>query len=143
MAKIYLSASYSRREEIQGVAACLAALDHKIVSTWHSQQTEEIDKVIAGSWKLAFRDMQDMKAADTFIMFTGDSTSRGGRHTEFGIWLASFRKDKVSHLLGGISPSTIIVGTLENPFQASPHVQHFNSWSGLMIAISKEYYANV
>lgn len=111
--RFYLASRYSRRLELEAIAAALRAAGHIVTSTWHdghletgptSANTPENETI----W--ASEDMLDLLAAEAIIAFTerpdGDvpGRSRGGRHVEYGI------------ALGLKKHTTIVVGPIENIF---------------------------
>lgn len=68
--------------------------------------------------KFAADDLEDVLAADTLIAFTEpprSTASRGGRHVELGIALASGKR-------------ILVVGPRENVFCSLPQVEHYPSW---------------
>lgn len=111
--RFYLASRYSRRLELEAIAADLRAAGHTVTSTWHdghhetgptSATTPENETV----W--AREDVHDLLAANAIIAFTERSDvdvpgrSRGGRHVEYGL------------ALGLKKHTTIVVGPLENVF---------------------------
>jgi hypothetical protein len=62
MSKIYLSAAFSRRTEMAGIAYKLRFMGHEIVSRWVSEDQSSLLCV-------ALMDMSDLKKADTVIVF--------------------------------------------------------------------------
>lgn len=134
MTNIYLSASYTRREEMQGVRDVLEAMGHRVTSRWIDQQLEALGTGNAAmtsnnSRLCAKRDMEDMLEATCFMMFTGDQGSRGGRHTEFGFFMAALSSIPTMEM--------VIVGPLENPFQGLDFVIQFNDWYSCAVEMWK------
>lgn len=129
MTNIYLSASYTRREEMQGIRDIMREMGHTVTSRWIDEQLEPLapgnESMIASS-ECAKRDIEDMMRSTCFIMFTGDAGSKGGRHTEFGFFMS---------MMGHSSPfpimELVVVGPRENPFQGFDFVAQFDNWVSL------------
>lgn len=141
MARIYLSASFPRRDEMRGVRDILVhGMGHTVTSRWIDQQETALGtdnlSVRDGS-ELARRDIEDIIHSTCFMMFTGDTGTRGGRHTEFGFWLANLSLVPVFGL------ETIVVGPLENPFQGFDFVRHYDSWFSASVALWSAYNQNL
>jgi nucleoside 2-deoxyribosyltransferase len=114
--KIYLSAKYARRVELSSYRDQLRSHDFVVTSRWLGAPEAEISTEQRGC--LAEGDWNDLRAADTVIVFTEpvDSTaSRGGRHVEFGLALA-------------LDKRTMVVGPRENVFHCLPQVEVFETW---------------
>lgn len=128
--KIYLASRYSRREEMVAAAALLVKHGHIVTSRWilgdHqvddrglSEQAHEAERT-----RFATEDYDDLRAADCTISFTEpprSTSSRGGRHVEFGMAMA----------LGQLC---VVIGPRENVFHCLPKVvvlpafDHFMEW---------------
>lgn len=122
--KIYLAARYSRREELNGYKRDLEQRGHEVTSRWllgsHqiddaglSDEAHQVERQ-----RFAQEDWEDLQAADVVISFTEaprSSSSRGGRHVEFGAALA----------LGKIC---VVVGPRENVFHCLPQVTVVDRW---------------
>lgn len=135
---IYLAARYSRRLELCGYREQLEALGYVVTSRWlngkhqidengvpigdegealvEHGQSEEAAKMRA---RFANEDFVDVRRADLLISFTEKartpSTSRGGRHVEFGI------------AFGCLMP-VWVVGHRENLFHWHEDVRFFPTW---------------
>jgi nucleoside 2-deoxyribosyltransferase len=110
----YLAGAFHRRGEFRSYAADLIAAGHTVTSTWLDEEFENEAHAAAN----AERDLADLDRADAIICFTTPSrstTSRGGRHTEFGYAL-------------GRGKAVIIVGPIENIFYALPDLAVFTDW---------------
>ena len=126
---IYLAARYSRRDEVKGYAEHLKENGFSVDAGWlyGHQQESEIAKVVESATmtmpitarSFAELDYYDLSKADVLISFTesprGTSSSRGGRHVEFGLALAWGKP-------------LIIVGPRENVFHTLEQVKQFDSW---------------
>lgn len=131
--KIYLAARYSRSEEMRGVRDVLTAMGYEVTSRWidlHGGALESSytpDKLNASPDEcgvLGQDDVADLAAADTVISFTSaDGGGKGGRHVEHGLAL-------------GMGKSVIVCGPRENIFHTLPSVQHYESWSRLVMALT-------
>jgi len=130
--KIYITARYSRFEEMQGYAADIQAVGHEVTSRWirggHSVAEElqgpEADKLRA---HFAHEDFDDIIVADAVVSFTeiprGDS--RGGRHVEFGMGVALYKH-------------TVIIGPREHVFHHLPAVEVYPDFETFLYALRKD-----
>lgn len=137
--QVYLAARYSRREELCKYRKELQDLGYNVQARWldgnhqlyngvpirkiGENLVEGEDNPEANQLRVKFAqdDMQDCSAADIIINFTEpprNTTTRGGRHVEFGIGLALGKK-------------LYVVGPRENIFHWLPVVEVFESWDGL------------
>lgn len=131
MTKIYLAASYARKNEMRGVRDVLAAAGHTVTSTW-IDRPEDLEGISKDKKKrlmqetpliyqgFALQDSEDLSKANVLVMFTGDDKSTGVRHTEFGMALV-------------LGMDIVIVGPRENVFQCVDGIYHYNSWDELCI----------
>lgn len=130
--KVYLAARYSRHEELQAYRKDLESIGHEVTSRWinggHQISKEELGEAAnAKRVQFAQEDWSDLMAADCCISFTEiprTTTTRGGRHVEFGAALATGQR-------------CIVVGPLENIFHCLPGVEHFATWPECMKAIEE------
>ena len=133
MPKVYLAASYGRRDEVRDYAYRLGKLGYIITSRWltdnHSiPSAQEVEAArdsipLVGS-EFAGKDVEDVRAADIFVMFSESPTSgvsRGGRHVEFGLAMAWEKKIIV------IGPRENVFHTL-SPDQYKPGMKHYREW---------------
>lgn len=128
MAKIYLAARYSRREELCGYRAALESIGHTVTSRWLDGNHQVDDAGLSAEAKAAERtrfaeeDWDDLVAAEWCISFTEaprSSNSRGGRHVEFGAALA-------------LGHRCDVIGPRENVFHCLPDVQVFADWAAFL-----------
>lgn len=128
--KVYLAAAYERREEMQGVRDVLQALGHEVTSRWIDQDlsgqqeaagTAELAADPAAYTKFADKDIEDLRAAEVVVSFTGGG-GRGGRHVEFGMAV----------MLG---KQLVLVGEREHVFHTLPQVVRYRSWPRLVMAV--------
>lgn len=138
--KIYLSASYSRRQEMCEYAEQIEKMDHDVISSWlwNAEEQPELAKQVenakysisvdAGHW-FAQKDIADLEDADLFIFFSEptkkNGRGRGGRHVELGYALAM-----------GIP--IYLIGPLENVFHCLPEVQQIDSWEEMRSLLNAE-----
>jgi hypothetical protein len=122
--KIYLASRYSRRKELLGYAKQLERLGHCITSRWllgnHSLDDRglSIEAASAERTRFACEDWDDLLAADCVISFTEEprgTTSRGGRHVEFGAAMARGKQ-------------CVVIGHRENVFHCLPDVEFYATW---------------
>ena len=124
---VYLAARYTRREELNGYADQLREIGYSVDARWllGEHQVHEGGDKIDGLQNIpdeaipfARDDVEDVLRADFVVSFTEpprSNNSRGGRHVEFGMALASGK-------------NLIVVGPRENIFHALPDVHRFNYW---------------
>lgn len=134
--KIYLAARYSRRVELCGYRADLEALGIEVTSRWlngsHQLDNQGIPITDDGERRFeagdpsvdhlrahfATEDVADVLAAEVLVAFTEEprvANSRGGRHVELGIALASGKH-------------VVVIGPRENVFCWLPQVEHHADW---------------
>jgi hypothetical protein len=142
--KVYLAARYSRHPEMQVYAAEIESFGHSITSRWiwgshqvmlngeplgpEREAMFESDHEAMEQQRREFagHDWDDLMAADVVISFTErprtSSTSRGGRHVEFGAALAAGKR-------------CIVVGWRENVFHCLPGVEFYMTWGEAFEAV--------
>lgn len=135
--KVYLAARYSRHPEMREVARKLQLVGVEVTSRWiYGSHQVAIDgdalgpererlfeeghsSMFAQRQLFAQHDWEDLMAADVVISFTEKpreaTTSRGGRHVEFGAALAAGK-------------TCIVIGWQENVFHCLPQVHFFETW---------------
>lgn len=112
----------SRHPQMREVRATLEALGYEVTSRWinggheltkeGSTEADEAERV-----RYALEDWADLVAADICISFTEEprkTTTRGGRHVEFGAALA-------------LGKGCIVIGHRENVFHCLPQVGFFDN----------------
>lgn len=132
--KIYLAAAWSRREEMQAVAAELRAIGIEITSRWLQQRKS----IIPGTHTDVFRrnraveDLADVRRADVLVRFTDDLSeptvpsrlATGSRMFEMGV--AYERKMRV-----------FVVGGYQPVFDYLPKVTHVRHLDELRVALNR------
>lgn len=118
---IYLSASMTRRAEINGYARELTALGDRVMSTWHNGDEATNDDTLtdAECWTIANRDMIELDRSDHLILFgdpVGEYAGRGGKWVEMGIALA-------------LEATVTIIGHRENVFARMPGIGHYPTFA--------------
>jgi len=140
---IYLAARYSRREELCRHKVDLEARGHQVPARWllgaHQiddkglalgaegeaaveRMSEAYAETLALREKFAADDFEDVFYADLMVAFTEQpraSSSRGGRHVEFGLAL-------------GMGKPIIIVGPRENIFCCLPEITVYPTWEAAL-----------
>lgn len=109
--KIYLAATYSKYPIMQQITTRLMSLGFEVTSRW-------IQGLAGTPQHDALQDVQDVLRADTLIFFSDTPMtmddlkyqSKGGRHTELGISIATGKR-------------IILVGERENVFHHLPNVE--------------------
>lgn len=130
--RVYLAARYSRFPEMQRVREALEAHGYSVTSRWinggheltkeGSTEADEAERV-----RYAQEDFEDLLAADLVISFTEEprkTTTRGGRHVEFGAAIA-------------LGKRVIVVGYRENVFHCLPQCEFFPAWSDALAILAK------
>lgn len=119
---IYLAARYSRRLELAKPRAELEAVGWEVTARWLlGNHQAENDQLHHGGAAGLFgqEDIDDLARAEVFVLFTEPprqaSTSRGGRHVEYGFALA---RGMELHL----------VGPRENVFHCLSGVTQHDTW---------------
>lgn len=119
MTKVYIGASFPRREEAQMLALKLSPI-LEIVSTWHRDDLKAVQRDSEESLQRVVRDGSQVKEAQFVIIFIGDDLSGGGRHTELGIAV-------------GADKDIILIGDFDsNPFELLPSIQIYESTDKLV-----------
>ncbi len=92
MKKIYLSASWPRRAELQRYMRELEDLGHRVTARWLKtrHRGDSVSRDVAKRY--CTEDLADIKACDALVLFLGDNTSRGGKWVELGFALALKKK---------------------------------------------------
>jgi nucleoside 2-deoxyribosyltransferase len=116
--KIYLAARYSRFQEMQGYRAQLEAIGYEVTSRWINGDHQVDNDALAEARnaeriRFATEDRADLMAASIVIAFTEEprkTTTRGGRHVEAGIAIATGKR-------------LIVTGWRENVFYCLPEVE--------------------
>lgn len=142
---VYLAARYSRREELAEYAAVLGFAGFSVTSRWlqgqhqidddgrpigddKEQRFEDPDddapEIVRLRQRFVMEDLEDVRRSNWMIAFTEEprkSTSRGGRHVEFGIAIER-----------GIP--IVVIGPRENLFHWGPWVTWFPDWLSFVAA---------
>lgn len=130
--KIYLASRYSRRAQMQFLAAELRRMGHTVTSRWLEQSSRpDCDRLPDGRSRIAppddreafaVQDIEDVHAADIVVSVTETEdakSSRGGRHVEFGAAYAWGKR-------------LVVIGCRENVFHHLPGVEfHASVWDWL------------
>lgn len=119
--KIYVASRFERQTELRGYAKELRAAGHTVTSRWLLEETDEVGNK-PGVWQhnpalrtFAQIDLEDINAADVFMVFTHEGLSRGGMHVEFGYALAFGKR-------------LVVIGPQATLFHFLPNVNHFDTW---------------
>lgn len=144
--RIYLASRYSRHPELREYKAQLEQLGHVVTSRWLEGYSQRHGEVLADLVKFhrdltpipqtaalfAKDDVEDVLSSDLIICFTEPSesaSSRGGRHVEFGLALAT-------HYIHHRPIQLVVVGPLENVFYCLPEVKHYPSFPDLLASLA-------
>lgn len=122
--KVFLSARYSRKDELRKYRTILQEAGYTVNSRWLDEETKEEEGTNALTatppehrQAIALADIQDVRECDVLIAFTEQpcnpqatwSHARGGRHVEYGAAIA-------------LGKPVIVVGYRENIFHFLPEV---------------------
>ena len=128
--RLYLAARFSRAAELEGYAQRLRDAGHEVVSRWHggTHPLPGDEEAFTALLKRSFaeEDVADLMSADAVVSFTEDprSTSRGGRHVEFGMAVAA-------------SKTVVVVGPRENVFHFLFEVRQFDTFDAFLGALGE------
>ena len=115
--KVYVAASYPRKADAIKMASMLEGAGFRIASKWLEDTSadgayaEDLspEEVQLQSTKTAEIDFQNVSDSDMLVVITGDTKTRGGRHSEVGITLAQGKwvflfgpRDQVFHWQPGV-----------------------------------------
>lgn len=133
--KVYLAASYGRRDELNRYRDDLDHIGVHVTSRWLTEAHEGIGEHAMNIYELATfaeDDLADIDAADILICFTeapDTGPARGGRHCEYTYALKEGKP-------------IIVVGYIENVFYAlavtRPHIQFFARWSSALETVAQK-----
>jgi hypothetical protein len=118
--KFFLSARYSRRDELRLIRTDLCSRGHEVTSRWLDVSSRDRDPLGSSAApppdraEFAVKDLHDVAACDCLIAFTEPprSDGRGGRHVEYGAALAMGKR-------------VVVVGYRENLFHEHPLVEFY------------------
>lgn len=130
--KLFLSARYSRRNELRRIRQLLHQQGHEVVSRWLDTEWEEKDESGSSAAPAEYRerhaveDLDDVRMCDALVAFTEPprSGSRGGRHVEYGAALA-------------LCKILFVVGYRENIFHSYPHVSYCRDLQDLLALLAQ------
>lgn len=133
--KVYLAARYGRREELLGCKSDLEQLGFTVTSRWLDGDHQIVDDKLCDpehadtmGRQFAQVDIADLRDADICIFFSEiprTSTSRGGRHVEFGFALA-------------LGHACRVIGPLENVFHCLSEVEVYDCWADYLATIPQD-----
>ena len=111
--RFYLAATYARRQEMKTIMIEIARMGHEVTSRWITDDYDEDD-----TERMAMDDLIDIQMSDILVVFNDPegvpSTSRGGRHVEFGYALGKHK-------------AILVVGPKSNPFYTLPQLTHVDT----------------
>lgn len=122
--KFYLTARYSRREELCEYRKQLEAMGHSVTSRWLDGWHQIGDSGVSAEQSVALHtefakeNLSDLKDADILLAFTEQPRTvltRGGRHVDLGIALGS-------------DMPVIVVGPRENIHYWSENCEVVGTW---------------
>lgn len=136
--RIYLASRYSRREELCQVREALRELGWIVTPRWlngdHQISDEEMssEERRAAKAHFAAEDWEDLASSAITVSFTEEprsSSSRGGRHVEYGAALAMGQR-------------CIVVGPAENVFHLLPSVELYSGLDAAILALTPKVYSD-
>jgi hypothetical protein len=118
----YLTARYSRRDELRGYAEKLTKSGFEVGcrwldTTWVDRPGESSNAPPERRGENISANLEDLCSATTVVSFTeppATGKGRGGRHVEYGYALA-------------LNKTLVVVGPRENLFHHHPDVAHFDT----------------
>jgi len=126
--RVYLSARFSRQQELRSYAEQLRAEGIEVVSAWHDLESPSSDGFSGVGeerlrW-LAMMDLQQLVGTNAVVVFS----DRGVQH--FGSQMRGMDGEK--HLESGVALALgrriLLVGEVENKYQHLPDVERFPAW---------------
>lgn len=128
----YLAARYSRRDELRVHRDMLVALGHTCMASWLDTAWPISDTGSTAApdqyrEHYAIKEALEVRQCNMLIAFTEEprSSTRGGRHVEFGIAL-------------GMGKRVVVIGQRENLFYYHPDVTAFNSFQEFLDAYTRQ-----
>ncbi len=123
--KVYFTARYSRRNELNGYRLDLEDLGIEVTSHWLvNDPPAPISQLTETQWReLAETDRQDIERADALVAFTETAPGgNGGRHVEPGIGI-------------GLGKKIIVVGEPEHLFHKLELVLSVPDWKAALVLL--------
>ena len=118
--KFYLASAYIRRDELREYAKVIEKYGAEVTSRWlhgtHGMApvTDTSPEADFQRARFAYEDLEDIRAADTLLSFTGEG-GRGGRQVEFGFAISEHK-------------ILVLVGPREHVFHYLPTVIQFDTF---------------
>lgn len=83
--KVYLAASYGRKDEINTYREHLEDAGHEVTSSWLKKSGDEAAEfALKPPHEHAEQDLLDILESEALVLFTDEQYARGGKHVEFG-----------------------------------------------------------
>lgn len=114
--KVYLTAQYSRVKELRIYRDELHTLGYNVQARWLDRECEANDPT--QQW--ASEDWDDLRWADTIVVFTDGEGGDAKRHVEFGMAVALQSHNWRLRI--------VLIGPRECIFHYLPKVRRFNTW---------------
>ena len=127
--RIYLAASFSRKEELKKYREDMEAIGHECSSRWLDVEANDAaadltldEKTLQ---KYARKDLEDVVGSDMLIVFSEEEgvAARGGKHVEYGCAL-------------GCGIDVAVVGRTEHLFHHMKGVPVYTNWEECLAAIT-------
>jgi len=119
--KIYLAACFEQQAEVRTKANQLANLGIECVSRWRFEEGNNT----MGNAECARMDLEDIRAADMFVVLTDQTSPSGGKHVETGYAIA-------------LGKPVMIVGRKENVFHNLPQIMQMETWADALSRLEEE-----
>lgn len=121
--KIYLSARFGRRDEMQSVRSEIILAGHHVVSRWLDAGDND-DLAVA-----AIVDLDDLRSSDCLIVFSETPDvgyTTGGRHVELGLAIA-------------LHKPVCVIGPRENVFFHLPQISFADNLQDALASLRAQF----
>lgn len=116
--KLYIAAPWVRQSETRDRAEQLKSLGIEVTSRWLTEDPEA-EQTPTYQQERALIDLEDIRAADYFVLLAEHDSRTGGKHFETGYAYA-------------IGKRVLVVGRHENVFHHLPEIVYVSSWDNAM-----------
>jgi hypothetical protein len=125
----YVAASFPRRHEAEAIASALRSAGIRVTARWIDLAKEQgsgyAEHPRFTKQEMADHDLEDIVGVDFVVVLTGDTETKGGRHSEVGIALALKKpvflvgpREQVFHYASGIAAEYASIDELRNALAA-------------------------
>jgi len=103
----YIAGKFSSRHRLRLMRDRVRALGYEVACTWMDHEDDDYPVPRDRAVKEAHRDLNEIVAAQVFVLDTLDESATGGREVEFGVFLSRINED---------AAHTILIGPVRNVF---------------------------